>query len=707
MKMTRPLAIVGLVATSNITLAQEAGTLEEVTVTASKRETSLQDTPIAITVLTGDTLDTFNIQNSNDMLSSVTGLEGTITAGNLALAIRGVNSENTDVTSDPTVAFHMDGVFRGRQSGGLAAFHDIERVETLKGPQGTLYGRNATAGTINVITRKPVFATEGSLEVLAGNYDRLGFRGVFNAPLIQDKVAVRVAAAKEDRDGFLENGPLISRPYGDAAERSLRVHTLITPNDKLSLLLTADYQDRGGAGDATNRLAGVNAHLINDLPDPYSVIQNTQGVRDDRFMTWKAEASYDLDFADLTYIGAHYESDVNFLLDSDRSIPSLSTLDIKNGSEQNSHELRLASSGSTPLQWLAGLYFLDEDASRFTTSTNPGIGLIASTTSIPDYNVKSKAVFTQSTYSFSDRLRVTAGIRYSDDKKSQNGTTYYRSHAVTGESLIIGENSRGSWSSTSWTLGVDGNPTDNTMVYAKAGTGFKAGAFNVANPSFNIAASSFRPEEIIAYQLGHKSTLLNGRMQLNSELFLYDYTDLQVTQRAEENTITTNAASADIKGFDTELVALPTDALRVSLALAYLDAKYGQFLLIHPFTGVDTQLAGSDMVKSPKWSANASLSYTFRFASGWRVIPSIRAAYRNEMKLLPHDELGSLMPSRTVTDASIDIVSAGERWRMRLFANNITDELVWTGAGTSGQARILTGLQPRIYGASLRYSFGE
>lgn len=702
-----PLIIAGLAVTSGVAQANEAGALEEVIVTASKRETSLQDTPIAITVVTGDTLDAFNIQNSHDMISSVIGLEGTITAGNLALAIRGVNSENTDVTSDPTVAFHMDGVFRGRQSGGLAAFHDIERVETLKGPQGTLYGRNATAGTINVITKKPVFTTEGSVEVLTGNYDRLGFRGVFNAPVIEDKVAVRIAAAKEDRDGYLENGPLISRPYGDVADRALRVHTLITPNDRLSLLLTADYQDRGGAGDATNRLAGVNAHLINDLPHPHTVIQNTQGFRDDRFMTWKAEANYDLSFADLTYIGAHYESDVNFELDSDRSITSPSTLNIKNGSEQISHELRLVSSGSGPLQWLAGLYFLDEDASRFTTSTNPAIGLIASTTSIPDYNVKSKAIFTQSTYSFSDRLRVTAGVRYSEDEKSQNGTTYYRSHAVTGESLIIGENSRGSWSSTSWTLGVDGNPTDNTMVYAKVGTGFKAGAFNVANPSFRIAASSFRPEEIIAYQVGHKSSLLNDRMQINSELFLYDYTDLQVTQRAEENTITTNAASADIKGIETELVALPTDALRVTLSVGYLDAKYGQFLLIHPFTGVDTQLAGSDMVKSPKWSANASLSYTFNLASGWQIVPRIRAGYRDDMKLLPHDELGSLMPARTVTDASVDVASASERWRIRLYANNITDEVVWSGAGTSGAARILTGSPPLMYGASLNYSFGE
>ena len=225
----------GFVVTPNDVLAQDAPVLEEIVVTAAKRATSLQDTPIAITALTGDALDAFNIQNGHDMLSSVIGLEGTLSAGNLAVAIRGVNSENTDVTSDPTVAFHMDGVFRGRQSGGLALFHDLERVETLKGPQGTLYGRNATAGSINVITRKPVHNTEGSIELLAGNYGRLGVRGVLNAPLVDDKLAVRFSFIDEDREGYFNNGPEIENPYGDSVESAYRLHALITPNDRLSV----------------------------------------------------------------------------------------------------------------------------------------------------------------------------------------------------------------------------------------------------------------------------------------------------------------------------------------------------------------------------------------------------------------------------------------------------------------------------------------
>ncbi|MYF71008.1 MAG: TonB-dependent receptor, partial [Proteobacteria bacterium] len=459
--------VVGLAGTPDDARAQEAAVLEEIIVTAAKRETNLQDTPIAITALTGDMLDSFNIQSSHDMISSVIGLEGTLTAGNLALAIRGVNSENTDVTSDPTVAFHMDGVFRGRQSGGLALFHDIQRVETLKGPQGTLYGRNATAGSINVITNKPVHNTEGNIEVLAGNYNRLGVRGVFNTSVVEDTLAVRFSFVDEDRDGYFDNGPEVERPYGDSVESAYRLHALITPNDRLSVLLTADYQGRGGTGQGTNVLRGADDVLATDLPDPHTVLLNREGFRDDQFRTLKVEVNHGFENADLTYIGAHYESDVNFGLDFDRTNVARDPLDIQNGSEQLSHEIRLASNGDGPLQWLGGLYQLDEDASRFVQLQIARFG-VTSATDIPNYTVNSTAVFGQGTYSVSDTFRITAGLRYSDDEKSQTDTVYNRTSRF-GTSMITVSNA-GSWSSTDWTLGVDWNPSDDSMIYAKIGT---------------------------------------------------------------------------------------------------------------------------------------------------------------------------------------------------------------------------------------------
>ena len=698
--------VAGLVVIPIDSPAQDAPVLEEIVVTAAKRETNLQDTPIAITALTGDALEEFNIQDSHDMISSVIGLEGTLSAGNLAIAIRGVNSENSDVTSDPTVAFHVDGVFRGRQSGGQAAFHDLERVETLKGPQGTLYGRNATAGSINVITRKPVHATEGNIELLTGNYNRVGLRGVFNTSVVEDRLAVRFSFLDEDRDGYFDNGPAIDNPYGDYVASAYRFHALITPNDRFSVLLTADSQSRGGTGQGTNVLRGRDDVLATDLPNPHTLLQNREGIRDDSFTTLKAEVNYSFDSVDLTYIGASYESQVNFGLDFDRSTVFMDPLDIDNTSDQMSHEIRLASSDDGRLQWLAGAYFLDEDAARFTELGIARFAGLVSRTEIPTYNVKSNAVFGQGTYSVSDTFRITAGLRYSADEKYQRDTSYVRTNRF-GTSVVTVSND-GSWSSTDWTLGIDMNPVEDTMVYAKVGTGFKAGAFNVANPRFGILESTFRPEEILAFQVGHKSTFNDSRMQVNSEFFVYDYTDLQVTQRDDDQVVTRNAASADILGFDTELVAIPTDALRVTVGVGYLDATFGEFVQPSPFTGIETDLAGVDMVKSPKWSINANLSYVFDLANGWEIVPRIRTAHRSEMKLLPHEDLGSLMPARTITDASIDLTSANDRLRIRLYSNNVSDVVVWSGAGTNGQGhRTLTGSPPTFYGASLKYSFGD
>ncbi len=701
-----PLVIVGLAATSSVTFAQETETLEEVIVTAAKREGNLQDTPVSIAALTGETLGSFNVQSAEDMISAVVGLEGTITAGNLALAIRGVNSENTDLTSDPTVAFHVDGVFRGRQTGGLAVFHDLERVETLRGPQGTLYGRNATAGSINVITAKPKQDLEGNVEVITGNYNRRGFSGVFNAPVIKDKVAIRLAVLKDERDGYFDNGPLIANPYGDSDEFAARFHALITPNDRTSLLLTADYQERGGVGDGTNVLIGPAANMSTDLPNPYTLFQNTEGTRDDEFLTLKGELNYSFETVDLTYIGAYFRSDVNFGLDYDRTVLYPDTLDIRNGSSQWSHEMRLSSSGHGPLEWLVGLYYFDEDASRHVRVAIPRFANRVSLTDTPDYFVKSKSIFGQATYSLSDTLRITAGLRYTDDEKSQ-GDTVYTSSNNSGTTVVAVTNS-GSWSSTDWTAGVDWHPVENTMLYAKVGTGFKAGAFNVANPAFSVAESTFRPEEILAFQVGHKSIFNNDRLQINSEAFYYDYTDLQVTQRLDTTTITRNAASADIYGFETEITALPIDKLQVSLAVGYLDAAYGEFVQFNPFTNVENDLSGETMVKAPKWSVNAGVAYTFNVGSGWQLVPRIRTSYRSDMKLLPFDDPGSLQESRTVTDASVDLVSRNAHYRARLFVNNIEDKVTWSSAGTSGVGmRVLTGRPPRFYGASLTVAFGQ
>ena len=696
-------AISTQLAVSNAAMAQSV--LEEVVVTATKRESSLQDTPIAISALTSEQLTAYSIQSADDMISSVVGMEGSVGSGNLLVGIRGIAGNNIFINGDPAVAFNVDGVFRGRQTGGMALFHDLERIEVLKGPQGTLYGRNATGGNINVITAKPTQDLSGNIEALFGNYNRRGYRAVLNVPLIEDKLAIRAAVLTEKRDGYFNNGPAVANSYGDDDSFAFRLHALFTPTDRLSVLLTADRQERSGTGDGTNVLGGPDADLSTDLSNPYDILLNRQGFREDEFGTFRVEVNYSLDFADLTYIGAYYESDVAFGIDFDRNNVATDPLDIRVASEQVTHELRLASTGDSNLQWLAGVFLFDEDAERQRYLEIERIGLVKYYDA-PDFNVKSAAIFGQGQLQLTDAVRLTVGLRYTDDEKIETDTT--EEEIRRGVSTTVIGSERDSWTSLDWSLGIDWTPVENTMLYAKAATAYKAGGFN--DPLTGITDPYYDPEDMLAFQIGQKSQFLDNTVQLNSEFFYYDYTDLQVTQiEPNATTPTRNAAAAEVWGFDGELVAIPTDNLQVNVGVAYLDASYTEFLQNNPLDGgAIVDLSGARFNKAPEWSVNLGLEYTFELQNGWQIIPRLRAAYRSEVKLLVFDDPGSLQPARTVTDASIDIYSPSGKWNVRLFANNLEDEAVWTGGGVNGRGdRTLTGRPPRFYGMSFKWSFDE
>jgi iron complex outermembrane recepter protein len=694
-------ALMGVAFVSSTALAQSA--LEEITVTASKRESSLQETPVAITAMTGEQLERSNVRNADDMASFVPGLEIGSTVGNLQIALRGVSNDSFFLAGDPAVAFHIDGVFRGRQTGGNAAFLDLERVEVLKGPQGTLYGRNATAGSINIITAKPKQHFEGYVEGLAGNFSHAGARGMVNVPIIEDKVAIRAAFLKEARDGFYENGPQVKENTGDVDDTAFRLHTLITPNDRLSILLSADYQGRGGVGDGTQILVGRDAR-VKDIEDPYRIHLNTLGERNDDFYTLSVETNYSFDSAKLTYLGAYHDSSVDIWMDYDRSDRQPFPLGVVVASQQQSHELRLASAGDdNTVDWLIGGYVFSEDAERATDiQINAALH---SATIQPDFDVQSMAAFGQATWHVTDAVRVTGGLRYTKDDKSEDNTRAYRT--LNGITTLTVAQYEHDWESWDWTFGADWFPVENTMLYAKVGTGFKSGGFN--DPLLQgLADPVFKPEKMLAYQAGQKSRFLGGTLQVNSEAFYYDYSDLQINQLIGATNITSNAADARIMGVETEIVALPADNLHVSLGVGYLDSEFGTFHTFDVVTGQIADVSGSPLAKAPEWSVNAGMGYDFVLANQWRITPSVNFTYRSSNKLRIFNDPGTTQPAWTRTDVSVDIKSPNETLGVQLFANNLEDEVVWTNGGVNAAGvRVLNARPPLMYGVRLRYSFGE
>ncbi len=687
--------------------ASRANVIEEVTVTAEKRESSLQDTSIAITAMTGDQLQEWNIQNADDFATFVPGLWIGTTIGNLQVALRGVSNDSFFLAGDSPVAFNVDGVFRGRQTGGNATFHDAERVEVLKGPQGTLYGRNATAGAINVITNKPTNEFGGYVEGEVGNYSLFGVRGVLNAPIADDVFALRVAFMHRERDGFFKNGPEVSKNYSDMDESSVRIHGLYTPNDRLSMLFTVDGQERGGVGDGTQILPGPGG-VLSEIEDPLKIYLNTDGRRDDRFRTYNTEINYDFDNTTLTYIGAYLDTSVDMTIDFDRTNIAQDPLSVIVESQQWSHEVRLASSGNNKVDWLLGGFYFDEDAQRATDifiTLGSGAKLHTETVQ-PDFNVVSKAVFGQATLNVSDTVGVTAGVRYTKDEKSEVGT-FNRRQIGSGAIILTEGTNEADWSSFDWLLGVDWYPVPDTLVYGKVSTGYKSGGFNNVLQA-EIDGPVFKPEEITALQAGHKSQFADHTVQINSEAFYYDYTDLQVNQLIEAVNITKNAASATIYGAETEIIWLPSDALRLDLNVAYLNATYDEYSNFFVITQREEVLDGLQMAKSPEWSGRFGIDYTFNLANDWLLIPRVSFSWASDTKLSEFNDPGQLVESWTRTDLSLDLISPTGAWNVQLFLNNLEDDIIFTNGGVNGNGvRTLTARPPRMYGARLRYTFGN
>ena len=520
--------------------------LEEIVVTATKRTTSLQDTPLAISAFSMSKLEELDVRNTDDLAAIVPGLDIGVSVGNTQMSLRGISNNSFFLAGDPTVAFHVDGIYRGRQTGGMALYYDLERVEVLKGPQGTLYGRNATAGTINVITRRPQKEFGGYVDLLGGNKSRFGARAAINLPL-SDSFTVRLAGITEERDGYYDNGPLVT-DGSDVDESGMRLHALYEPSDSTSVLLTVDHNSRGGVGDGTNLIVNDDGVLEDFLDgvygDPFAIGLNTQGDRDDEFTTIRLEYEQELGFGSLTYIGAYYESEVDIFVDFDRNDVRPQTLFVGVESEQLSHELQLKSSGDGPLQWIAGLYLFDEDAARLLDIDI--IPVVFIDTSQPDFNAESTAIFGQLTYGFSETLSLTAGLRYTEDEKSESGTVQQRQ--TPGGTFVGFGDQTASWDSTDWMLRLESRKWDDHLLYATVATGYKSGGFN--DPLLNLADPVFQPEEILSVQLGHKSQFADGKLQLNSEVFWYDYTDMQVNQIVNTHNIVQNASSSEILGID-------------------------------------------------------------------------------------------------------------------------------------------------------------
>jgi iron complex outermembrane recepter protein len=550
-------------------------------------------------------------------------------AGNSSVVvnIRGIENTNTTGMGEPAAAFHIDGIYLGRMSGAGSAFYDIERVEVLRGPQGTLYGRNANAGVVNVITKQPTSLREGYVSADLGNLGQRRIDGAYNLP-VNDVLALRAAFSLNRRDGFSEtktqaNG--FTKNQDSIHTDSIRLQALIKFNAKNNLSLSYD--------ESTNKTTGPNYYdlttggIPKKLVDPNVLIQ---GRFDNKLSGIKAEFKSDLGFANLNYLYGHR---------STKNVEDYSTgpliLLTKSSAKQDSHELRLSSNDQkSPLQWVAGAFMFSEDGDGqldgnfpfFFFGPGPGPfgpsqcggfsscypGLQFIDTALTN---ESKALFGQLTYSLTDSARVIVGARATHDKKSRSngqqilsgGADYDPSNPGNAVVPLSGD---ASWKSSTYKLGYENDLSSSTMFYATVSTGFKAGGFNDGDTRAKPELI-YQPEKITAYELGLNGKFFDNAMQLTSSIFHYDYSQMQKSGVVNSQMLTTNTGNATVDGLELSARYRLTDVSKLDVSLGLLEAKYKRYI-----TPNGTDYSGRKLDKTPSATVHVGYTHNWNLASG-------------------------------------------------------------------------------------------
>jgi iron complex outermembrane receptor protein len=666
----------------------DSGGIQEVIVTANRIAQPASKIPLALTVLSGDDLKAAGAVNASSLTELVPNVQISNNAGSTVIAIRGVSSADTTEKGDPSAAFNIDGVNLARpQSAGLA-FFDLERVEVLRGPQGTLYGRNATAGAINLITNKPVNKQEGSAAVEYGNYNSVKIDGMLNVP-VNDMLAIRGAVSTSRHDGYLRSTQQYLTNYDDDDSISARLHALLKVNPDLSVLLSADVNSLKGSGAGTVPLSHV---LTRSGTEQRTATPSVQGFTDRRSSGVSGEAKYNTALGELTYQVAHRTMHRNDDQPFGELIPDVAPMHMRGilNYKQTSHEVRLA---STFGQWrtIAGYYWFSERTTVDGRLYNfPGLGtlifLMDPTTS------SSKAVFGETTYSVTPDLHLIAGLRKTNDVKARVGKT------VFGEPAFFSSIDDASvrYSQMTGRIGADYALSKTSMVYATYSTGYKAGGFNDGTPATNPFLT-YNPEHLKSFEVGVKGRYLNKALQVNASYFNYDYRDLQLTSigidpstgAAASNTL--NAAKAAVSGVELEGRYLINTSNSVNFAAAFLDAKFKEY---HPRPTISW--SGYDMEKSPRQTFNLSYTHNFDFEDGAALNATMGTRYSASYKLNDVD-LGTQLTQAGFTSSSVNLnyTPAHAKWVLQAYVRNIENKNVITayaGAFAGGEPSV--GLAP-------------
>jgi len=756
----------------------QRGGLQDIVVTARRSEERSQDVPISITTVSGEDLQKFSMRDVAEIQKVTPGLymSSQNSAGRVKITIRGQSEADSRLTTDPSVGVYIDGINYTRTYGLRSSFVDLAQVEVLKGPQGTLFGKNTTGGAINITTQHPKYQAEGYADLLYGSYNNMQALGVINLPIVEDRLAIRAVGQVISRDGY--GSKLDGQDIGDDHVVTGRLLLRADPAENVRIFLSGDYTRQRNTGanviltddsmlQNTNSGTGTLGSIAAELGlDPTSEVDrrraydvwrgyydgysngskfqsgfatDPRGIFDD-VDHWGVSGEIAVDVGDITIksITAYRHLNREYIQDLDGTPFSLLQVHLGTDVQNFSQELQVSSIDGTGLDWQFGAYYNRESGNELSdNNTNSYVSASRSSVTDTDSLNKSAAVYGQAVLHLTDSLRMTGGLRYTEDYRgitshSRIEPSFAIPPAVPASAARCNQlapefggpvyphcnyETHSKFDQFTWLASVDWKPAPDLLVYGSVNKGYRAGGYTaqafsrpLTPDQLEQASNPFQPEKVIAYEVGFKSDLLGRTLRVNGAAFYQDYTNIQqqIRDYIDGNSVTLirNAAAATLWGGELEVVFAPTDATMINLGVSYLSAEYDEYIVPNA-AGDLIDLSGAPF-PAPEVTFNIGATQTvplsdgeLRFSTNFNWIDDV--VYRAEAKNLP-----------SVTQGAFGLLDARISWRIHsqdleisIFGKNLTDKRYIQAASNSeglGFNYAFPG-DPRVFGIQVRKNF--
>jgi iron complex outermembrane recepter protein len=682
------------------------GALQEIVVTAQKRSENRQNVPIAIDAIEGPTAIALGIKDTTDLQLVTPGLVMHRLTNSLAPSLRGISQGSAAAGDESPIALYVDGVYYADTTSGVFSFNNIQRIEVLKGPQGTLFGRNAAGGVIQVITQRPQQDPHADMSAGYSNYDTYD-ANLYATTGVTSNLATDLAVYWHDQfDGWGRNITTGAKTFTNQ-EFAIRNKWLLDIDESTHVLIASDY-DRGinPVGVAKDELPGYRPAYGPPHRGGFFDLQgNINALVLSKQWGASAQVDHDFDWARLVSISAYRGSAPHINYDQDSGPINVVQIDAPYRTRQYTQEFQLLSPDASKIKWILGLFYLQHKADS--TLTQLGLSIAPPATfksTIDTLKTDSVAGFAETTAPlFSEDTHLTAGLRYTSDRQSIAGGVFNDFGEQAGSAVT----QHATFDKLTWRAALDHRFTSQFMTYVSYNRGFKSGVYNATSPQDRPV----NPSVIDAYEMGVKSEWLDQRLRLNGSAFYYKYDGVQLAVTVLGATHSLNAAKAEVKGSDLDIEFVPVDRLTFRGGVAYTDAKYTDFPIAPyatpkaagGFTVAPGDGSGNEMIFTPKWTVSTGAQYSIPTEHGTY---GIAVNYYYSGSLFPDSANQFLQPSYQLVNASLDWTTCSDKCNVKLWAKNLNDAHYYNHVTVNSLTVTGSPSEPRTFGITFDYKLG-